>query len=144
MSKSSILPSWLCFDKSDYYLYSKSSILPSWFHFDKSTKIHQNRQTMNIHSFWQNFIKSAIFITACISGHKWIFQSVEALKDFDVVSYIRNEPCTAQMWDISLVWNFKFTLNCLLWQSNWCSNSLSPITMIADWWNREARAIWCC
>lgn len=38
---------------------------------------------MNIHSFWQNFIKSAfIIITAYISGHKWIFHIVEALKDW--------------------------------------------------------------
>ena len=25
---------------------------------------------MNIHSLWRNFVKSAIFVTACISGHK--------------------------------------------------------------------------
>ena len=43
------------------------------------TKIHQNRQfwlkfakifkSMNIHLVWWNFVKSAIFFNACISGH---------------------------------------------------------------------------
>ena len=30
---------------------------------------------MNIYLVWRNFIKSAIYVTACISGHNWLDMS---------------------------------------------------------------------
>ena len=58
-----------CSDKSNQAVFAWTCL----------TKIHQNHQfwlkfakifkSMNIHLVWWNFVKSAIFFTACISGH---------------------------------------------------------------------------
>lgn len=50
---------------------SKSSFCQTDFTLKSLTKMHRNHWTMNIQLVWQNFVKSAIFIAACFSRHKW-------------------------------------------------------------------------
>ena len=47
---------------------NSTKLIPIWQIWLKFTKIVKS---MSIHSVWWNFVKSAIFVAACISGHKW-------------------------------------------------------------------------
>ena len=39
-------------------------------------------KSINIQSVWRNVVKSAIFVTACISGHRWAFDNFRRFPRF--------------------------------------------------------------